>query len=135
MIKSKKIKPMKDVKIQLVRVPMKDELSEFSDGVPMKDELSEFSDEMDQLFDRNDPAIAEKKFTQKLKIVGWVAFTISFMGILLNAYKIIWCWPVWCVANFFWIYWATKKKEWAQVWLWTTFTLANIFGWYMWFIT
>jgi hypothetical protein len=77
----------------------------------------------------------EAKEDKKLKIVGWIAFTISFIGIILNAFKIILCWPVWIIANCFWIYWAIKKKVWSQVWLWITFTLANIFGWYMWFIT
>ena len=68
----------------------------------------------------------------KIKIIGWIAFIISFAGILLNAWKIIWCWPAWIVANCFWIYWAYKKREWSQLFLWVSFSIANLFGWFMW---
>lgn len=67
-----------------------------------------------------------------IKIIGWIASLISLFGVVLNAYKIIWCWPVWCLANIFWIYWAIKKKEWSQLVLWIVFTIANIYGWYQW---
>ena len=94
---------------------------------------------MDEAFNTDDPVIKEahrllntQDNKKKLKVVGWVACAISFIGILLNAWKIIWCWPVWCVANFFWIYWAIKKKEGSQVFLWIVFTLANLYGWFMW---
>lgn len=74
----------------------------------------------------------KEKQEKKLRTVGWVASSISFIGILLNAYKLILCWPVWCVANIFWIYWAYKKKEWSQVFLWIVFTLGNLYGWFLW---
>lgn len=97
--------------------------------------------EKKELFDMNDPTIKEafrlkdeQDNKTKLKVLSWVAFTISFVGIILNAWKNIICWPVWIFANIFWIYWAVKKKEWAQVFLWVTFTIANFYGWYMWFI-
>ena len=50
----------------------------------------------------------------------------------LNALKIIWCWSIWSVANILWLYISFKKKDWAQVFLWITFILANIYGWIMW---
>lgn len=95
-------------------------------------ELDEFNKEMDEVFEEPKKTKPKKDKSKKLKVIGWIAFTISFIGIILNAWKIIWCWPIWCIANIFWIYWATKKKEGAQVFLWSVFTLANIYGWYLW---
>ncbi len=113
-----------------------------------KKELEDFNKEMDEVF-KTTPStplsqytdieavlekttIKNKIKTKKLKIVGWIAAVLSLIGIMLNAYKIILCWPVWCVANIFWIYWATKKKEKAQIFLWIVFTLANLYGWFLW---
>jgi nicotinamide riboside transporter PnuC len=69
-----------------------------------------------------------------LKTISWIASSFSLIGIFLNALKLIWCWPVWIIGNLFWIYWAWRKQEWAQVILWAVFELANIFGWYSWAI-
>jgi len=63
-----------------------------------------------------------------LKLMSWVASSISIFGIILNAYKIIWCWPTWCIANILWIYWSIRKKESAQILLWILFTLTNLFN-------
>lgn len=68
----------------------------------------------------------------KLKIIGWIASVFSLAGVILNAYLIIWCWPVWCLGNTLWMYWSVKKKEWSQLILWIVFTLANFYGWYQW---
>lgn len=95
-----------------------------------KNFLGDFSKELDKEFSKS----IKRKSRDKLKIIGWIASVFSFIGILLNAYKIIWCWPVWCVANIFWIYWAIKKKEGSQIFLWIVFTLANLYGWYIWII-
>lgn len=67
-----------------------------------------------------------------VKLTGWMASLLSLSGIILNAYHIIWCWLIWSIANIFWIYWSVRKKEWAQTVLWVSFTLANIYGWYLW---
>jgi len=72
--------------------------------------------------------------TIKLKNIGWIATIFSLIGVFLNAYQIIWCWLIWIIANSIWIFWAVKKKEWAQVLLWTIFIFANLYGWYMWTI-
>jgi len=69
---------------------------------------------------------------EKLMKISWVASILSITGIILNAYMVIWCWPVWILANTFWIYWSWKKREIAQVILWIAFEFANIYGWYMW---
>jgi nicotinamide riboside transporter PnuC len=67
-----------------------------------------------------------------LKILSWVALSLSVIAVFLNANKNIWCWFIWCIANIYWIYWSAKKKEWAQFALWIVFTIANIYGWYQW---
>ena len=68
----------------------------------------------------------------KLKVISWIASTFSLVGTVLNAYHIIWCWPLWIFGNFFWIYWSYQKKEWAQFVLWIVFEGANMFGYYQW---
>jgi len=76
----------------------------------------------------------EGKEKKKLTIIGRIATTFSLIGIVLCGLKVIWCWPVWIVSNFFWIYWAIKKKVWSQVILWVAFLLLNVFSWYMWYL-
>ena len=117
-----------------------------------KDDLKDFTNEMDNIFDpivkgtkkgktkvakpvKIERLIDKKDNSKKLKVVGWIATSLSVVGIILNALKMIICWPVWIVSNFFWLYWAIKKKVWSQVWLWVVFMVFNVFGWYMWFIT
>ena len=97
--------------------------------------IEKLEDVFDPTIKETKQLIDERDNSKKLKVLSWVAFSISFTGIILNVWKNILCWPVWIFANCFWIYWAIKKKEWAQVWLWSTFILANFYGWYMWFIT
>ena len=69
-----------------------------------------------------------------LKIIGWVASFLSLFGTILNAFKIIWCWPLWLAGNFIWMYWSWKKKEWSQLILWSAFQITNIIGWYSWYV-
>lgn len=64
--------------------------------------------------------------------IAWTAAVLSLIGIGFNAYYIIWCWPIWIFANTFWMWWAIRKREPAQIVLWTVFTLANVWGWYQW---
>lgn len=67
-----------------------------------------------------------------LNNISWIASIFSIAGVFLNAYKLIWCWPVWCIANILWIGYSMKTKQYAQVLLWIVFTLANIYAWYLW---
>jgi nicotinamide mononucleotide transporter len=69
-----------------------------------------------------------------MKLLSWIATTLSIIGIVLNSYLIIWCWPVWIASNVLWIIWSVKKKEWSQLILWNVFFLTNIYGWYQWSI-
>ena len=104
-----------------------------------KDELNDFTKELDKVFKepkKNKYPIFVKKpkkdETKKLKVVGWIAASLSLIGIALNAYLIIWCWAVWIISDFVWIYWSIKKKVWSQVVLWTIFIVANLYGWFIW---
>ena len=67
-----------------------------------------------------------------LQYIAWCASGISVVGVLLNAYKNIWCWPVWCIGNSIWIYYNIATDQWPQVILWIAFTIANVFAWYKW---
>lgn len=71
---------------------------------------------------------------QKLKTISWIGAVFTISGTVLNAYQIIWCWPIWITGNLLWIYWSFHKKEWAQFSLFTVFQLSNILGWYEWSI-
>ena len=67
-----------------------------------------------------------------LKLASWIGTTCSFVGIILNIYHIIWCWPLWLIGNCFWIYWSYKKEAPAQIVLWTAYQFTNLLGWYQW---
>jgi len=67
-----------------------------------------------------------------LTLVSWIGTFCSFAGIILNIYKIIWCWPLWLIGNCFWIYWSYKKEAHAQTILWITYQFTNLLGWYQW---
>lgn len=64
--------------------------------------------------------------------IAWIGSILSIIGILLNAYHNIICWPIWCVANGFWIYYSIKTKQNSQLVLWIVFTLANLWAWWKW---
>ncbi len=66
------------------------------------------------------------------KTLEWIGVGFSIMGIFLNAWKNIYCWPVWIFSNVFFIYVAIKAKNHPQIVLWIVFSLANVYGWYEW---
>ena len=65
-------------------------------------------------------------------MIAWIASSLSLFGIILNAKKNIWCWPVWTFSNFFWIYHTINVQEWAAFTTWVVFLGANIYGWIQW---
>jgi nicotinamide riboside transporter PnuC len=67
----------------------------------------------------------------KIEIIKWVACVFSFLGILLNTQKIIWCWPMWMLGSLLWII-IHYKKDYPQFIVWSLFFLANIYGWIEW---
>lgn len=66
-------------------------------------------------------------------MIQWIAFTLSIIGIALNAKKNIWCWPVWIVSNGFWIYYSIQEGQFAALATWTVFLMFNFYGWYQWY--
>lgn len=66
------------------------------------------------------------------KILPWVLTIISILGVILNAYKNIWCWPIWTLGNIGWCYISIKRNDYPQIIIWIVFTFFNILGWYQW---
>ena len=62
----------------------------------------------------------------------WLAYFLNVAGAVLNAYKLIYCWPVWLVSALMWTWFARVDEKPAQVAMWLTFVATNLFGWYQW---
>jgi len=66
-------------------------------------------------------------------MIAWIAFLFSMVGIVLNAKKIIWCWPVWLVSNVLWIIHMTQTHDNAALMTWVVFLAFNVYGYYEWY--
>jgi len=51
----------------------------------------------------------------------------------LNAKKIIWCWPIWILSCFVWMYYSIYSKQWFLLSVWIGFCVANVYGWRKWY--
>ena len=67
-----------------------------------------------------------------MELLGWIATILSITGIVLNAKKIIYCWPIWLVSNILWIIYNIQLKELSPIVLWVVFFMFNIYGWIEW---
>lgn len=67
-----------------------------------------------------------------IKTVEWIGVGFSIVGLLLNAWKSVFCWPVWIFSDVFFIYVAVKIKNKPQIVLWMIFIIANIYAWHKW---
>jgi len=67
-------------------------------------------------------------------MLGWIAFALSVIGILFNAKKVIWCWPIWLVSNVMWIIhiWIQPTPDYSALSLWVVFFISNVYGWFQW---
>jgi len=65
-------------------------------------------------------------------LLGWIATAISIIGILLNAKKNMWCWPVWLVSNVLWVTYFIILANPQSITLWVVFSLFNVYGWIQW---
>lgn len=67
-----------------------------------------------------------------LLLLGYIAAVVSLAGIILNAKKMMACWPVWLVSNIMWITYSGIEGDIPSVVLWITFSIFNIYGWIQW---
>jgi len=67
-----------------------------------------------------------------LIILGYTAAFVSLIGIILNAKKIMACWPVWIFSNLMWITYSGIQGDIPYIILWSVFTLSNVYGWVQW---
>jgi nicotinamide riboside transporter PnuC len=65
-------------------------------------------------------------------MIDWVAAALSIAGIVMNAHKNPWCWPVWIASNVVWVSYAAVVGEWAVLATFTAFFAGNVYGWYRW---
>ena len=65
-------------------------------------------------------------------ILGYLAAFVSLMGIILNARKIMACWPIWLLSNVMWITYSGIEGDVPSIILWTTFSIFNVYGWWKW---
>jgi len=56
-------------------------------------------------------------------ILGYLAAFVSLMGIILNARKIMACWPIWLLSNVMWITYSGIEGDVPSIILWTTFSI------------
>lgn len=69
---------------------------------------------------------------ENLALLGYIAAVVSATGIILNAKKIMACWPIWIFSNFLWITYSGIEGDVPSIVLWSLFTLFNIYGWWQW---
>jgi nicotinamide mononucleotide transporter len=65
-------------------------------------------------------------------MIDIIATTLSIVGIILNAKKIIWCWHIWILSNIFWIIYSISTQQWSQLILWVAFLIFNFYGYFQW---
>lgn len=66
-------------------------------------------------------------------MIGWISTILSVIGIVMNAKKIIWCWPVWMASNVGFIYGAIFVDFTPNlIVLWVMFLGFNVYGWREW---
>lgn len=58
----------------------------------------------------------------------YVAIVLSFIGIVLNAKKNIYCWSFWITSNLAWILYYLSKNEHSSVFFWAVYILFNTYG-------
>lgn len=64
--------------------------------------------------------------------MDWIATILSIAGIVLNANKLMICWPVWLASNVLWIIYSINAGETAALVMWIVFVGFNGYGWYKW---
>ena len=64
--------------------------------------------------------------------LDWLATLLSALGVVLNARRCIWRWPVWLAGSMLWIAYAWPKGEYALVTVNMLFIVLDTYGWRAW---
>jgi nicotinamide mononucleotide transporter len=64
--------------------------------------------------------------------LGWIALLMSVSGVLLNAKKSMWCWPVWFLSNVLWLSYMVPMRTWPMVAEQSVFAALNVYGFIQW---
>lgn len=64
--------------------------------------------------------------------MDWIAMILSVLGIVLNAKKNMWCWPIWILSNICWLIYFLGKGEYPVIILNVIFGIVNTYGWIQW---
>ena len=64
--------------------------------------------------------------------INWVAVALAVLGLILNAQKILYCWPIFILSNVIFFIYFLQKKEYSLIFLTFVYFCVNIYGWYAW---
>jgi nicotinamide riboside transporter PnuC len=78
--------------------------------------------------------IAKKgsKVPETTENLMWVVVAVSIVGTVLNARRNIWCFPLWIIANLFWIIYGYNKSAPAMTAMFAVYLGLAIYGWVFW---
>jgi nicotinamide riboside transporter PnuC len=62
----------------------------------------------------------------------WIVTVFSITGVVLNIYKIKWCFAIWAVTNFSWMVIDFYRGIYAQAFLFMVYFILAIYGLYRW---
>jgi len=65
-------------------------------------------------------------------LISYIALTCSFIGLVFNAFKHIFCWWIWLLADALWFLYGIGTGQWALFILHTGYFLMDIIGLYLW---
>jgi nicotinamide mononucleotide transporter len=65
-------------------------------------------------------------------MIDWIATSLSILGLVFNAKKSAWCWPIWLLGSVLWLTYACTTKQASLALLQIVFVAANIYGWSCW---
>jgi nicotinamide mononucleotide transporter len=65
-------------------------------------------------------------------IPQWIATALNLIGLIINAKKSPWCWPLWIVGSMIFMFIFATQKDWATFSLFAGYQIINIYGLYEW---
>jgi len=64
----------------------------------------------------------------------WIVTGLAIVGVVLNIYKIKWCFVIWSVTNLSWAIVDFNARLFPQAWLFVVYFVLAIVGLYKWFM-